>query len=378
MAGSRTKNISGSQNSFQPELVLLVDRIDTGTGDWLQARKLELGLLGNTYYQGSNNGINWHNDVLTTDTYFRFSSDGGTTWKNLNTDTIREGGINLYYTEAKVSANSNVLANTNARHTHSNKTVLDNIISTGPGTNFLTDDGTYKTASETIPSLIDHSAINNLDYASSGHTGFAPALLADENYVSDAELVVLQNTNGINTGDETESSILTKLGLPSISGTNTGDETESSILSKLGLSSISGVNTGDQIASTVSIVDTGGFFDSTNVEDALQELVTNVNDSTPYIQLSAGLTVADKISGAIIPSGWSLSVGSPDTDIIITHNTGFRAAFISLYYIDGSEEILLIGTQAHNGIRTTVNTITINSIATGITSLPVKIYIKLV
>jgi len=47
----------------------------------------------------------------------------------------------------------------------------------------------------------NHANLSNLDYASSGHTGFAPALGADDNYVTDAEKVVIGNTSGTNTGD---------------------------------------------------------------------------------------------------------------------------------------------------------------------------------
>ena len=46
-----------------------------------------------------------------------------------------------------------------------------------------------------------HPNLSDLDYASSGHTGFAPALGADDNYVTDAEKVVIGNTSGSNTGD---------------------------------------------------------------------------------------------------------------------------------------------------------------------------------
>jgi len=44
-----------------------------------------------------------------------------------STDDLAEGSTNLYYTEPRVSANSDVSANTSARHTHSNSTVLNAI-----------------------------------------------------------------------------------------------------------------------------------------------------------------------------------------------------------------------------------------------------------
>lgn len=62
----------------------------------------------------------------------------------LDTDDISEGSTNKYFTNARVSNNSDVSANTNARHTHSNKSALDNIINSGNGKNALMNDGTYK------------------------------------------------------------------------------------------------------------------------------------------------------------------------------------------------------------------------------------------
>lgn len=148
--GGRIKDVTGTQDYFVPELVFLVDKIDTGSGDWLQSRKMELSLLGNTYIQGSTNSINWHDEITASDIYFRITTDGGTTWRNLNTDLIIEGSTNKYYTEAKVSSNISVAANTSARHSHANKSILDNITNSGTGTNFLADDGIYKTASSKV------------------------------------------------------------------------------------------------------------------------------------------------------------------------------------------------------------------------------------
>jgi len=72
----------------------------------------------------------------------------------------------------------------------------------------------------------------------------------DRNYVTDAQKSgVLSNTSGINTGDETTSTIKTKLGITTISGSNTGDESTSSIKTKLGIDNLSGSNTGDQTIS---------------------------------------------------------------------------------------------------------------------------------
>ena len=47
----------------------------------------------------------------------------------------------------------------------------------------------------------------------------------DRNYVTDVQSGVISNTSGINTGDETTSSIQSKLGITTLSGSNTGDQT---------------------------------------------------------------------------------------------------------------------------------------------------------
>jgi hypothetical protein len=47
----------------------------------------------------------------------------------------------------------------------------------------------------------------------------------NKKYVTDAQSGVLSNTSGVNTGDETSSTIKTKLGITTLSGSNTGDQT---------------------------------------------------------------------------------------------------------------------------------------------------------
>jgi hypothetical protein len=67
-----------------------------------------------------------------------------------------------------------------------------------------------------------------------------------------AMLSDITGTNsGVNTGDETNSSILNKLNITSISGVNTGDETTASIKAKLGVSTLSGSNTGDETQASI-------------------------------------------------------------------------------------------------------------------------------
>jgi hypothetical protein len=77
------------------------------------------------------------------------------------------------------------------------------------------------------------------------------AASTNKNYVTDAQSTVIGNTSNTNTGDETLSTIKTKLGIATLSGTNTGDEDLSSIKTKLGITTLSGSNTGDETLATI-------------------------------------------------------------------------------------------------------------------------------
>jgi hypothetical protein len=52
--------------------------------------------------------------------------------------------------------------------------------------------------------VTNHASMSNLDFASSGHTGFEPAKGTDDNYVTDAEKVIIGNTSGVNSGNQTD------------------------------------------------------------------------------------------------------------------------------------------------------------------------------
>jgi len=66
-----------------------------------------------------------HTESEITDLDHYDSTDFNSDFSSKDTDDLTEGTSNLYYTDARVSANSDVSANTSARHSHSNKTELD-------------------------------------------------------------------------------------------------------------------------------------------------------------------------------------------------------------------------------------------------------------
>ena len=72
----------------------------------------------------------------------------------------------------------------------------------------------------------DHSQLENLDYASAGHTGFEPARGEDDNYVTDAEKTAI-GTIGDKVDKVTGYSLIADsdiLRLANTEGTNTGDQ----------------------------------------------------------------------------------------------------------------------------------------------------------
>lgn len=137
-------------------------------------------------------------------------------------------------------------------------------------------------------------------------------------------------STGINTGDETGETILTKLGLSSIGGINTGDETYDSILDLFGLS-------GD------------GYTLIT------QELLDKIG-STPQsfsITLPSASTVSGRISAAVegtdYPTGWVLSADG--LNIEITHGLGRWIANVTVWAkTTGTQRQQLFNTAAYNGV----------------------------
>lgn len=109
---------------------------------------------------------------------------------------------NLYYTEARVSANSTVSLNTADRHNHSNKTVLDNTTAS-----FLTTDET------------------KLDHISVSQAVDLDAMETKTNHITVSQAVDLdqiETDTGLNNTDRHNHANTTAL--DAVSGTNTGDQ----------------------------------------------------------------------------------------------------------------------------------------------------------
>jgi hypothetical protein len=91
----------------------------------------------------------------------------------------------------------------------------------------------------------------------------------DRNYVTDAQKSgVLSNTSGINTGDETSTTIKTKLGIATLSGSNTGDQTIS----------LAGDLTGTGSGSISTTVNSVGGVSSSTIANFDSRITTNSNN----------------------------------------------------------------------------------------------------
>ena len=115
----------------------------------------------------------------------------------------------------------------------------------------------------------------------------------DRNYVTDAQKSgVLSNTSGVNTGDETGSTIKTKLGITTLSGSNTGDQT----ITLTG--DVTGTGTG---TFTTTLATTG-------VTASMYGSSTITSTSVPVITVDAKGRITNAVSTQI-PSATSTQTG---------------------------------------------------------------------
>jgi hypothetical protein len=120
----------------------------------------------------------------------------------------------------------------------------------------------------------------------------------DRNYVTDVQSGVISNTSGINTGDETTSSIKSKLGITTLSGSNTGDQTNitGNAATATKLSTVRNINgvafDGSGDITITSTADAGTLTGTT-----LNSTVTG--SSLTSVGTLANLTVTNPIAGSI-------------------------------------------------------------------------------
>jgi hypothetical protein len=140
----------------------------------------------------------------------------------------------------------------------------------------------------------------------------------DRNYVTDVQSGVISNTSGINTGDETTSSIQSKLGITTLSGSNTGDQTN--------VTGNAGTATKLATARKINNVDFDGSVDITVNVDAGTLTGTSLNSivtgsSLTSVGTLANLTVTNPIAGSITGNAATATTATTAGNITATSNT---------------------------------------------------------
>jgi hypothetical protein len=116
--------------------------------------------------------------------------------------------------------------------------------------------------------------------------------------VTTAQQNIIDNTSGVNTGDETATTIKSKLGISTLSGSNTGDETNSTIKSKLGITTLSGSNTGDETNSTIKSKLGITTLSGSNTGDETQSSILSKLGYTPIKSIIKDTVQSSTITGA--------------------------------------------------------------------------------
>lgn len=157
-------------------------------------------------------------------------------------------------------------------------------------------------------------------------------------------------------------------------GTNTGDETESTILDKLGVVDV----ISSELLGIVLQYYVEKEIGKSLVSDIEIAKLLTLRQDNYEISLPSSGTVAGRIAGVlVVPPTWSLAVGVSALDLIITHNLNRRVHSVTIWSVDGAQEQQLYNTAANNGIITPdANSIRIQSLAT--IAKPIKIYINFV
>jgi hypothetical protein len=160
--------------------------------------------------------------------------------------------------------------------------------------------------------------------------------------ITSTDITNLSHLSGSNSGDETATTIKTKLGITTLSGSNTGDETATTIKTKLGITTLSGSNTGDQDLSGL-VPYTGGTSSLTLSGIAARTFGMLRNTTAGTVGL--GLTVD---AGGAVVGGNNLAGG--DLYLKSGISTGSGTAGIHLYTTPAPIQTATVGVSYGGGI----------------------------
>ena len=258
----------------------------------------------------------------------------------LTSNNVAEGSTNQYYTDARtrgaLSASTPLVFNngTGAFSMAQATTGADGFLS-------ATDWNTFKNKQNTLTAGNDYVSPNaaiigatktKISFDAKGlvtagvdatTADIAPS--TDRNYVTDAKQTVITNTSGTNSGDETSSTIKTKLGITTLSGSNTGDQT----ITLTG--DVTGTGTGTFAATLANTAVTAGAYGSstaipTFTVDAKGRVTTA---STASIVADAGTltgnTIASNVTASSLTSVGTITSGTWNGTTIALANGGTGA-----------------------------------------------------
>jgi hypothetical protein len=258
----------------------------------------------------------------------------------LTSDNVTEGATNKYFTDVRtrgaLSASAPLVLNngTGAFSMPQANTSADGFLS-------ATDWNTFKNKQNTLTAGNDYVSPNaaiigstktkisfdakGLVTAGADATTADIAPSADRNYVTDAKQTVITNTSGTNSGDETSSTIKTKLGITTLSGSNTGDQTFALT------GDVTGTGTGTFTSTLANTAVTAGAYGSstaipTFTVDAKGRLTAA---STASVVADAGTltgnTVASNVTASSLTSVGTITNGTWNGTTIALANGGTGA-----------------------------------------------------
>lgn len=211
-------------------------------------------------------------------------------------DDIIEGETNLHFTETDAI---NLGLNTENRHTHLNKSILD----------LIEDAGSGQIVTDAERTLWNSYTSTNAEFIRSTIAAF------------------IQNNTGISwSWNELEEKLIPQINLSDFTTDNLPEGTTNKYW-----------NGSNQIGYTINLPNSG--------------------------------TVGGRCSGATettdYPTGWILAAGSNPNDLEITHNLDRIIAAANVFYVDGTEQILLMANLGYTGLSAPdTNTLVLKGLST--------------